>query len=218
VVERVVRRDPVRKIRLGKLWAELRGVTAGPSGVQQAEIDNALTELADEVSPGLPKPWSQTVRAAIRSQASAIPAALGERIGEALPAENAVARWWRAIGVWQGLLLGFVIVGLAWIIAIVVLGVFHAGHNVPRLFSAASLLPLIAILVVAMLVLGWLTASACLNAVRTAAVRENEEVAEDMENRMAGVAQQLVIAPAQLELSELDRFRAELRSAMGQSS
>ena len=36
----------------GKLWAELRGVTAGPSGAQQAEIDNSLTELADEVSPG----------------------------------------------------------------------------------------------------------------------------------------------------------------------
>jgi GTP-binding protein EngB required for normal cell division len=218
VVERVVRRDPVRKIRLGKLWAELRGVTAGPSGVQQAEIDNALTELADEVGPGLPRPWSQTVRAAIRSRADDIPAALGERIGEALPAENAVARWWRLIGVWQGLLLGLVIVGIAWIVAILVLGVFHVGHDAPRLFSATSLLPLIAILIVAVLVLGWLTALACLNAVRTAAVRENEQVAEDMENRMAGVAQQLVVAPAQLELSELDRFRAELRAAMGQSS
>jgi GTP-binding protein EngB required for normal cell division len=218
LVERVVRRDPVRKIRLGKLWAELRGVTAGPSGAQQAEIDNALTELADEITPGLPVPWSHTVRSAIRSRAGEIPAALGDRIGEALPAENAVARWWRAIGVWQGLLLGFVIVGIAWIIAIVVLGVFHAGHDVPRLFSDAALVPLIVVLIAAMLILGWLTASACLNAVRTAAVRENEEVADDMENRMASVAQQLVIAPAQQELSELDRFRAELRTAIGQPS
>jgi GTP-binding protein EngB required for normal cell division len=217
LVERFVRRDPVRKIRLGTLWAELRGVTAGPSGAQQAEIDNTLTELADEVSPGLPKPWSHTVRAAIRSRADDIPAALGERIGEALPAENAIARWWRVVGVWQGLLLGCVIVGVAWIIAIVVLGVFHAGHDVPRLFSAASLLPLIGVLIAAMLILGWLTASACLNAVRTAAIRENEQVARDMEGRMARVGQQLVIAPAQQELAELDRFRAELRIAAGQS-
>jgi GTP-binding protein EngB required for normal cell division len=216
LVERVVRRDPVRKIRLGKLWAELRGVTAGPSGAQQAEIDNALTELADEVSPDLPKPWSHTVRAAIRSRAEDIPAALGDRIGESLPAENTIPSWWRAIGVWQGLLLGCVLVGIAWIIAIMILGVFHAGHDVPRLFSAASLVPLIAVLIAAMLILGWLTASACLNAVRTAAVRENEQVADDMENRMAGVAQQLVIAPAQQELSELDRFRTELRIAAGQ--
>jgi GTP-binding protein EngB required for normal cell division len=217
LVERVVRRDPVRKIRLGKLWAELRGVTAGPSGAQQAEIDNALTELADEVSPGLPKPWSQTIRTAIRSRADDIPGALGERIGESLPAENKIAPWWRAVGVWQGLLLGLVIVGLLWLVAVLIFGVFGAGGHVPGLFSDVSLLPLIVILIAAMLVLGWLTASACINAVRTAAVRENEQVAEDMQNRMASVAQELVVAPAQQELSELDRFRAELRVALGQS-
>jgi GTP-binding protein EngB required for normal cell division len=215
LVERVVRRDPVRKIRLGRLWAELRGVTAGPSGAQQSEIDNALTQLADEVSPNLPRPWSATIRTAIRSRADSIPGALGQRIGESLPAENKIVGWWRAVGVWQGLLLGCVIVGLAWIVTILVFGVFDTGSNVPRLFSAVSLLPLIAILIVAMLVLGWLTASACVNAVRTAAIRENEQVAEDMEDRMAGVAQEMVVAPALQELSELDRFRAEFRVAMG---
>jgi GTP-binding protein EngB required for normal cell division len=218
LAERLIKRDPVRKIRLGKLWAELRGVTAGPSGAQQADIDNALTELADEVSPGLPKPWSHTVRAAIRSRSDDIPGALGERIGESLPAENKIAGWWRAIGVWQGLLLGCVVVGIVWIAVIVVFGVLDAGSNVPRLFGNVALIPLIAILIVAMLVLGWLTASACVNAVRTAAIRENEQVAEDMQHRMAGVAQELVVAPAQLELSELERFRAELRVAQGQSS
>ena len=215
LVERIVRRDPVRKIRLGRLWAELRGVTAGPSGAQQAEIDNALTQLADEVSPNLPKPWSATIRTAIRSRATDIPGALGQRIGESLPAENKIAGWWRVIGVWQGLLLGCVIVGLAWIVTILIFGVFATGSNVPRLFSAVSLLPLIVILIVAMLVLGWLTATACVNAVRTAAIRENEQVAEDMQDRMAGVAQEMVAAPALQELSELDRFRAELRVAMG---
>ncbi|HEY5356159.1 MAG TPA: GTPase [Streptosporangiaceae bacterium] len=215
LVERVVRRDPVRKIRLGRLWAELRGVTAGPSGAQQSEIDNALTELADEVSPNLPKPWSATIRTAIRSRAGDIPGALGRRIGESLPAENKIAGWWRAIGVWQGLLLGCVIVGLAWIVTIVIFGVVATGNNVPRLFSAVSLLPLIAILIVAMLILGWLTASACVNAVRKAAIRENEQVAEDMQDRMSGVAQELVVAPALQELSELDRLRAELQVALG---
>jgi GTP-binding protein EngB required for normal cell division len=218
IVERLLRRDPVRKIRLGKLWAELRGVTAGPSGAQQAEIDNALTQLADEASPGLPRPWAQTVRAAIRSRAEAIPAALGARIGEALPAENAIPGWWRAIGVWQGLLLGCVIVGIAWIVAILVFGVFGVASGVPRLFSDDALLPVIVILIAVMLVLGWLTASACVNAVRTAAIRENEQVAEAMQERMASVAQELVVAPAQQELSELERFRAELRVALGHQS
>jgi GTP-binding protein EngB required for normal cell division len=214
LVERVVRRDPVRKIRLGKLWAELRGVTAGPSGAQQSEIDNALTELADEVSPALPKPWSSTIRVAIRSRAADIPAALGERIGAALPAENNIAPWWRAVGVWQGLLLGGSIVGLAWIVAIVVFGVFHAA-TVPHLFRAVGLLPVLVLLLAAAMVAGWLTANNCLKAVRAAAVLENEQVAEDMQNRMAGVAQELVVVPAQQELAELERFRAELRAAGG---
>ncbi len=218
LVERLVKRDPVRKIRLGKLWAELRGVTAGPSGAQQAEIDHALTQLADEVSPALPKPWSQTIRAAIRSRAKDIPGALGERIGEALPAENKIAGWWRAIGAWQGLLLGCVIVGLAWMIAICVFGVFETKAAVPHLFSDLSLLPLIAVLIVAMLVLGWLTASVCVNAVRTAAIRENEQVAGDMQDRLASVARDLVVLPALQELAELDRFRAELAVARGDSA
>lgn len=218
LAERLIRRDPVRKIRLGKLWAELRGVTAGPSGAQRAEIDNALTKLADEVSPGLPKPWSQTIRAAIRSRAADVPAALGQRIGDALPAENKIVGWWRAVGVWQGLLLGCVIVGILWIAAIVVFGVIGVGSNIPHLFRSVSMLPVVALLIVALLALGWLTASACINSVRTAAIRENEEVAENMQERMADVAQELVVVPAQQELSELDRFRAELRIALGKSA
>ena len=214
--ERITRRDPVRKIKLGRLWAELRGVTAGPSGAQQAEIDNALTELADEVSPGLPRPWSQTIRTAIRSRADDIPGALGQRISEELPAENKIAGWWRAVGAWQGLLLGCVIVGIAWIVAIVIFGVFKVGHGVPSLFRNVGMLPLIALVIAALLVLGWLTASACVNAVRNAAIREKEQVAEDMQGRMASVAQELVVTPALQELSELDRFRAELHVALGQ--
>ena len=216
--ERLTKRDPVRKIKLGRLWAELRGVTAGPSGAQQAEIDNSLTELADEVSPGLPRPWSQTIRIAIRSRADDIPGALGQRIDEALPAENKIAGWWRAIGVWQGLLLGCVIVGIAWVVTIVIFGVFKAGSGVPSVFRDVGLLPLVALLIAALLVLGWLTASTCVNAVRTAATREKEEVAESMQARMASVAQELVVTPAQQELSELDRFRAELRVALGRPS
>ena len=74
------------------------------------------------------------------------------------------------------------------------------------------------LLIAALLVLGWLTASTCVNAVRNAATREKEEVAESMQARMASVAQELVVAPAQQELSELDRFRAELRVALGRPS
>ncbi len=115
LVERLTSPDPVRRIRLGRIWDELRGLSAGPSGAQQAEIDNALTRVADESVPPLPRPWSRTVRAAVRSRASEVPAAVGEEIGAALPAGPVVDRWWRLIGVVQGLLLGCVLVGVVWL-------------------------------------------------------------------------------------------------------
>jgi hypothetical protein len=215
LAERLTSRDPVRKVRLGQVWAELRSVTAGPSGAQQAEIDNALTELADEIVRPLPEPWSQTTRAAVRSRAQEIPGALGSAMGEALPNENKAVRWWRLVGAWQGLLLGAVIVGLAWMAAIVVFGVFHAGSNVPALFSEVSLLAWVAAMLVALLVLGWLTASACMNQVRAAADRETAQFTEAMRGKIAAVARDLVIVQAEQELAELDRFRDELRVVSG---
>lgn len=214
---RLTGRDPVRKARLGKLWEEVRTVTAGPSGAQQAEIDNALTRLADEVGPPLPKPWSRTVRTAVRSMAEEIPAALGTAMGESLPTDDKIAPWWRLIGAFQGLLLGAVIVGLAWIAAIVAFGVFSAASNVPGLFSDAALIPWICLLMAAFLFLGWLTAAGCVNLVRAAAEREHEDVEADMRSRIAMVAREMVTVPVAQELSEYQRFQEELLVAAGRS-
>lgn len=215
VIERLTSPDPVRKIRLGRLWDELRGLTAGPSGAQQAEIDNALTTVADTDLPPLPKPWSGTVRAAVRSRAADVPAAIGAEIGAALPADTAVERWWRVIGVVQGLLLGCVLVGIAWFVALVVLGVGDVASGMPRLFSDAWLLPASVVMVAAGLLGGWLTARSCTRAVSAAAERETQLLLGDMRQRMNGVATDLVLVPAERELDELARFRAELRTAIG---
>jgi GTP-binding protein EngB required for normal cell division len=215
IAERIRSRDPVRKIRLGKLWQELRELTTGPSGAQQAEIDLTLTQLADEVAPSLPSPWSRTVRTAVRSQAEEVPAALGMQIGAALPTEDSGERWWRLAGVAQGLLLGCALVGLAWFVALLTFGVFGAGHGMPRLFTDVVLLPVAVALVAVALAGGWLMARRCAVAVRAAASRETDLLVDEIRRRMTGVATGLVIAPAELELSELQRFRAELDVAAG---
>ena len=218
LVERVTGHDPARKVRLGSLWEELRSVTAGPSGAQQAEIDNALTAVADQIGPPLPRPWSQAVRSAARSSAREIPGALGAAMGESLPVENEIAGWWRLIGAWQGLLLGCVIVGVAWLGVIVAFGVFHAVQHVPsRLFDDVSLLPWIGLMIAAILLLGWLTASGCMNLVRAAADREQQRVEAAMHSRMAAVASEMVVIPVEQELFEYGRFVQELRIAAGQA-
>ena len=215
LAERITGRDPVRKIRLGRLWAEVKSMTSGPSDAQQAEIDHALTRLADEVGTPLPGPWSRTTRSAVRSRAAEIPGALGTAMTESLPDENKIASWWRLIGGLQGLLLGGVVVGLAWILALLIFGVFDAADNVPRLFSDVSLLPWAIIATAAFLVLGWLAASGSRNVVRAAAEQEGGRVQETMRARIGDVAREMVIVPGEQELAEYGRFRDELRVAAG---
>ena len=215
VAERLTSPDPVRKVRLGKLWDELRGVRAGPSGAQQAEIDNALTKVADNSVPLLPRPWSRTVRAAIRSRSADIPARIGEEIGAALPADAVVDRWWRLIGVAQGLLLGCVMVGIVWAASLIILGVAHVGSGMPKLFSDPWLLTWAVVMVGVGLAGGWLAAGVCTRAVSQAAERETEVLVTDIRGRLTAVASDLVVGPAESELDELERFRAELRIAAG---
>jgi len=213
LAERITGRDPARKVRRGRLWEELRSVTAGPSGAQQAEIDNALTVVADAASQPLPAPWSRTTREAARSRAREIPAALGTVMGEALPAEDHIAGWWRLVGALQGLLLGCVIVGLAWVAVIIAFGAIQvAGSAPPRLFSDLALLPWIALIIAAILLLGWLAAAGAMNRVQLAAAAEREQVEDQMRDQMAVTAQEMVIHPIEDELAELDRFRTELRA------
>jgi len=215
LADRVTGRDPVRKNRLGTLWDELRDVSAGATGAQQAEIGNAITVLADEAGHGLPGTWQASVRQAARSKAAGIPAALGNAIAEALPRENSAAPWWRAVAAWQGLLLGAAAVGVLWLLAIIILGAFGAAPGAPLLLRDVSLLPWVALIVAAILLLGWLTANGSMAVV----IRETDEERDHAEQRMragiADVARQFVVLPVERELSEFARFHDELAVARG---
>jgi GTP-binding protein EngB required for normal cell division len=215
LVERLTSPNPARKVRLGRLWEELRDVTAGPSGAQQAEIDNALTWVADSRLPALPRPWSRTVRAAVRSKAEDIPAAIGAEISGALPAGPIVDRWWRLVGILQGVLLGCVLVGFSWLVALLVIGVGKVDSGVPKLFSDSWLLPWPAVLVVVGLAGGWIAERVGTKAVVQAAERETDELLDDIYRRLTAVARELVVEPAERELAELRLFRRELRVAGG---
>jgi GTP-binding protein EngB required for normal cell division len=210
LADRISGRDPLRKLRLGSLWDELRGMSSGPAAGQQAEIDNALTSLADEAAAGLPDPWPATVRDAARTQAEEIPAALGAAITQALPEENHVAPWWRLVAAWQGLLLGCVVTAAAWAALIVVFGVFHVMRYPPAIFADVALLPWAGVMIAAFLLLGWLTAIGCMSLVSRAAGRERAGAEAAMRAGVAQVAQRMVLAPLERELAEYARFLENL--------
>jgi hypothetical protein len=217
LADRVLRRDPVRKVRLGTLWEELRGAATGSIGAQQAEIDNAITVLADEAGRDLPPAWQVSVRNAARSGTHDIPAALGGAIAESLPAENSAAPWWRAVAAWQGLLLGCAAICVAWLLAIIVVGGFHVSPHTSSLLRNPGLLPFVALIAAAVLLLGWLTASGSMHVVEREADQEREQAEQKMHAAIAAAAQQTVLGPVERELSEFARFNDELAVARSAS-
>ena len=98
---------------------------------------------------------------------------------------------------------------------VIVFGIFHADAGVPRLLSDTGALPWIGAGAVAALGLGAATASVCMRLVASTAEHENTQVTADMRDRIAGVADEMVIVPAEQELSEFNRYREEVRIASG---
>lgn len=215
---------------LARIGARLRGQhpkprkqqeQVEPPQAQRSDIDNAVTVFADAVLVGeagntLPEPWSRTVRAAARSRADEAQQALGKAVALGLPPRNRVTPWWRLVALAQWLLMLLVLGGIAWIGVILAFGEFHAAHKPPSsLVSDLSLIPWLIVMVVALLLLGSLTASWCQNMVILAADREREQAVQAIRSRIAAVTRQLVLTPAGTELADYDRFRAELTAARG---
>jgi GTP-binding protein EngB required for normal cell division len=216
LARRVHVRNRVRKMGLSNIAGQLRSLAAGTADAQPAEIDNALTALGSETGARLPLPWSRSVYSAARSRADAIPGELGAAIVESLPTDGGAPFWWRLVRIWQWGLITAVLAGVAWLGAIVAFAEFHVDRQVSSpLLDKLSLLPWVGAVIVALLLLGWLTSSGCMNMVVLTAEKERIRVEEGMRSRIARVARELVLIPVEQELSEYDRFRDELKIARG---
>ncbi|HEX8009015.1 MAG TPA: hypothetical protein VF482_21610, partial [Trebonia sp.] len=202
------RRDPVPALR----GASASLAVAGVGQAQHSGVDNAITAFADAVGGQLPGPWSALVRDAARSNVTEVPAALAAAVHRAVPERARVPVWWRLITGWQWLLTVLAAVGVVWA---VVIAVAHGGKQQSTLLSDTSLIPWLIVMAVALLVLGALTASGCLNLVLLAADREREHAERAMREQIAAVAAELVLAPVGREIAEYERFRRELAVAQG---
>ena len=204
-------RDPVR---LGRVSGDARVALSAGADAQQSEMDSAITAFADAIGETLPDPWPRTVRAAARSRAAEVGGALSAAISESMPVGARIPTWWRVVCAWQWLLVALVIAGLGWMGVIITVGAFHAiGPHPPELIGSLALLPWLAAMVVAMLLLGVLTASGSQNAVMLSSDRERQHTAAAMRNRIDGVARDLVLLPAGTELTEYARFCTALTAA-----
>jgi GTP-binding protein EngB required for normal cell division len=213
-----------------------------PPQAQRSDIDNAITAFADalqagagqagagqpgtgqpgytgqagEVTGSLPEPWSRTVRAAARSRAAEAQTALGAAVARGLPSRDKVTGWWRLIALVQGLLLLLAVAGVAWIGVILAFGEFHASHKTTSsLLSDVSLIPWLAVMVFALLLLGSLTSSWCQNMVVLAADRERDQAIHVIRSRIEVVTRHIVLVPVGTELADYDHFCNQLAVARG---
>jgi GTP-binding protein EngB required for normal cell division len=204
-------RDPVR---LGRVSGDARVALSAGADAQQSEIDSAVTAFADAIGETLPDPWPRTVRAAARSRVPEVGAALSTAVTESIPAGERIPAWWRLVCAWQWLLAAVVIAGVGWMAVIVVVGAFHAmGPHPPELIGSLALLPWLAAIVVAMLLLGRLTASGSQNAYLLTSDPERELLAAAMRARIDAVARDLVVLPAGTELTEYAAYCTALTAA-----
>jgi hypothetical protein len=126
---------------------------------------------------------------------------------------NRVPSWWRLIRAWQWVLIAVAVAGLAWLGALVAFGVLDVSHQSTPLLDDPTLIPWVSVMIAAILLLGWLTATGCQNVVSLTAERQREKISELIRGRITTVAQDRVLVPVQQELSEYARYRDELRSA-----
>lgn len=206
---------PVARLR-GRRGGTGRGTHSGgravPGEPQQADVENAITVFAEAVSGKLPAPWPVTVRDAARSRAAEVPAALAAAVATVAPGTRRVPVWWRLIAAWQWLLAVLAAAAVIWAI---VIGIVHGGQQKSTPLADLTLIPWLVVMAAAMLLLGWLTASACRNLAVLAADRERTRVEQGMREQVTVVTRDLVLAPVGAEIGEYERFRHELTAARG---
>ncbi len=208
------RSDPLRRMRLVELREEMRTAFTTPVNAQQAHVDNALQHVADDVVRRLPPPWRRSVREAARSNADALPEALGGSLREVVPAYNQIPGWWWAVRAWQYLLLAMAAVALIWLGAIAAFGWLRLGHPPLRIVGETSVVPYVALLFACTLGLGSLSATAARNLVALSSARHSERMERQMHDGVAAAARTLVIEPIERELAVYARFREQAALAI----
>ena len=214
---RGLRPDPLRRLHLeaggaGDPATLARSSLPSATPVQRSRVDTAVRGLADDASSGLPAVWVQSVRRAARARGDDLPDALDRAVvGTDLGVQRRPL-WWRLIGFVQLVLAVAVTVGALWLLARGVV----AWLGLPALpvvvldpdqdpgFGWPGV-PLPTLLVVGGLLLSVLVAGLSRIVARVGARRRRRRVEAALRERIAGVVDDLVLAPVTAELQTYQR-------------
>jgi energy-coupling factor transporter ATP-binding protein EcfA2 len=194
-----LRLDPARRFRLRETPSELvRTSLPGPSAVQRARVDQALRDLAGRASAGLPEPWPTVVRGAATSSRSELPDLLDRAVAGADLGLARRPRWWRLAGVLQLLFALAALGGLLWLTALFALDWLRVPE--PPVPDAGPL-PVPTVLLAGGLLGGAVLAMVSSRLAAAGARRAAARARRRLDERVAAVADDAVVAPVERELA-----------------
>ncbi|MET8004334.1 ABC transporter [Nonomuraea glycinis] len=208
-----LRPDPIKSLRLEDIGDEIRGITTGSVSAQSAEVTNAVQALADGLTVGMHPVWNTAVHRAARSQLAQLPQALTTSLTEVAPQLDRIPGWWRALKVWQYVLVAAFGLGVAWLLA----GLLLPG-GLPsslQLVGDTEALPWVGLMTLSVLGLGALSGIASRNFVELGASKERERLEREMRRRVAGIAEKMVVEPVETELARHHAFYSAMRGLSG---
>ena len=201
-----LRKDPLTTLQLDFLRRDTPGV-GGPVDAHEAELETVLSEAADEVSGDMPAPWRRRMRAAARSGMAELPVELGEAVSGAVGDPDRHPSWWRTARAVQYGLLTVAGIGLLWALVSLVSWI-GGGLTGLQIFDDPVFIAYAGAVVVAGLLVGWLTGVGCGNLVEVAAVQRREDVERTAQGRVRELAGVRVVVPMEEELARYRAFRA----------
>ena len=208
------RKDPLAELRLGQgsSYSEGRSAVPAPTKVQQARVDVAVRDLADDATQGLAPPWADAVRRASTSDFEELHDALDKAIASTDLGVTRKPRWVQIVGVVQWLLFLAAVGGAGWLATLAVMDL--AGSDAPEPPAVGSVsVPLLMVLVGSVLgiCLGFLARLP----IDVSARRTADQASDSLHQAIADVAHHRVFAPIDEEIQAYEATREALRAAGG---
>ncbi|WP_017583522.1 GTPase [Nocardiopsis valliformis] len=201
-----LRKDPLAAVQLDFLRRDEPGV-GGPVDAHEAELETVLGEAADQVSAEMPGLWRRRMRTAARSGVAELPTELGEAVAGAVGDPGRSPSWWKTARAVQYALLAVAGVGFAWAL-LSLLSWLGGGITGLRMFDDPVFIAYSGALLLASLLVGWLTGVGCGNLVEVAAVQRREDVERTAQGRVREIAGVRVVTQLENELARYRAFRA----------
>lgn len=206
IVAGLVARQYRRDAGLATSWPALRWLrrlrraplarlqTTAGSPVARAEVSRTLRGVGQQVARQTGPSWSAATSALVRDQVEPVTQALDRRISRSVQSLRRPPSWWRAFSVAQTVVVGVLVVGAVWLVALILAQSFLL-IDIETITPRVRGLPVPTVLVLAAVVLGLVLAGIAGLLAWLGARRQAARTRATLEEQVGTVADELVLDP-----------------------